>query len=60
MRDGTHGMRALRGRKIRGRRGGRPLHRKQEVRGMEYTKTDYIRFIGELLAELPLDDVKMI
>ena len=27
---------------------------------MEYTKADYIRFIGELLAELPLDYVKMI
>ena len=28
--------------------------------GMEYTKADYIRFIGELLELLPVDYVKMI
>ena len=30
------------------------------VRGMEYTKADYIRFIGELLELLPVGFVKKI
>lgn len=36
-----------------------PIH-KQEVRDMEYTKTDYIRFIGELLELLPVGFAKKI
>lgn len=36
-----------------------PTH-KQEVWGMEYTKADYIRFIGELLELLPVGFVRKI
>lgn len=33
---------------------------KREVWGMEYTKEDYIRFIGELLELLPVGFVRKI
>ena len=33
---------------------------KREVKGMEYTKEEYIRFIGELLELLPVGFVKKI
>ena len=41
-----------------GRHGAVP-YMKEEI-GMEYSKAEYIRFIGELLELLPVDYVKMI